>query len=247
MPEPWSAFYHSDLQSPWLLLVLPALFLLYRAATGRRRGGVLPAAAPFVDAYALLFALQTMLDPIATGPLLRALGLADASGGTAVMLFFVLLGDLRVYLLVFALLAIAAGRRWTSALPTAAAWTLAAPLIAYPLNAALHLAALRAAAPSLDANSIWLVYELVFVALALAMRARLVPARTPTDAPRLHAYLRAVLAYVAVYYGLWASADLLIQFAGVDLGWLLRVVPNQLYYSAWVPFVFWRFFLAAAR
>ncbi len=242
MPESWSAFYHSDLQSPWLLLVLPALFLLYRAATGRRRGGVLPAAAPFVDAYALLFALQTMLDPIATGPLLRALDLADASGGTAVMLFFVLLGDLRVYLLVFALLAIAAGRSWTSALPTAALWTLAAPLIAYPLNTAL-----RAAAPSLDANSIWLVYELVFVALALGMRARLVPARTPNDAPRLRVYLRAMLAYVAVYYGLWASADLLIQFAGVDLGWLLRVVPNQLYYSAWVPFVFWRFFLAAAR
>jgi len=247
MPDPWSAFYHSDLQSPWLLLVLPALFLLYRAATGRRRGGALPAAAPFVDAYALLFAVQTMLDPIATGPLLRALGLADGSGGTAVMLLFVLLGDLRVYLLVFALLAIAAGRRWTSALPTAAAWTLAAPLIAYPLNAALQAASLRAAAPSLDANSIWLVYELVFVALALGMRARLVPARTPADAPRLHAYLRAVLAYVAVYYGLWASADVLIQFAGLDLGWLLRVVPNQLYYSAWVPFVFGRFFFAAAR
>ena len=39
--------------------------------------------------------------------------------------------------------------------------------------------------------------------------------------------------------GFWS--DIL---AGSDLGWALRVIPNQLYYSFCVPFVWWRFFAA---
>jgi hypothetical protein len=37
-------------------------------------------------------------------------------------------------------------------------------------------------------------------------------------------------------------ADLLIVVGGLDLGWAIRIVPNQLYYSFWVPFAYWRFF-----
>jgi len=69
-----------------------------------------------------------------------------------------------------------------------------------------------------------------------------VPARVPASAPALLAFLRAVLLYVSAYYGLWALADLMIQVAGLDAGWLLRIVPNQLYYELWVPFVFFTFF-----
>jgi hypothetical protein len=50
-----------------------------------------------------------------------------------------------------------------------------------------------------------------------------------------------VVAWAGVYYALWAAADVLI-LAGVDAGWLLRCVPNQLYYGFTVPFVWWRFF-----
>ena len=53
--------------------------------------------------------------------------------------------------------------------------------------------------------------------------------------------VRALLAFAAVYYALWAASDVLI-LAGVDEGWLLRCVPNQLYYGLTVPFVWWRFF-----
>jgi len=42
-------------------------------------------------------------------------------------------------------------------------------------------------------------------------------------------------------YALWAAADLLIV-AGFDAGWAVRLVPNQLYYAWYVPFVYWRFF-----
>jgi hypothetical protein len=233
----WHDLYASDLQSPWALLVVPVLFLVWFARGGRPGGAAaLPAAAPFVAGYAVFFALETILDPLATGPLSRALGLAGGAGGTAVMVFFVLLGDFRVYLLLFGLLAIAAQRDWRSALPTAAAWTLLVPLIAYPLHLALH-----AARPSADPNSIWLIYEVLFAAVALALRVRLLPARLP-EGTALRAFLGAALLYVAVYYALWASADVLIQIAGLDVGWLLRVVPNQLYYSFWVPFVVFRFF-----
>jgi hypothetical protein len=192
-------------------------------------------AAGFVDAYAIAFALETMLDPVATGPVTRALGLT-AGTSTAVLVLFVLLGDFRVYLLVFALIAIAHGHRWTAAVPLAAAATCAVPLVAYTLDALLH----RAVAGVAD-NSIWMVYEGLFVAVALAVRAYAVPRRGVADA-RLAAYLRALLLYVAVYYALWASIDVLIQLAGLDVGWLLRVLPNQLYYSAWVPVVFFGFF-----
>ncbi|MEN8159516.1 MAG: hypothetical protein ABFS41_05515, partial [Myxococcota bacterium] len=56
-------------------------------------------------------------------------------------------------------------------------------------------------------------------------------------------FARAVLAYAAVYYALWAACDVLI-LAGVDAGWLVRCLPNQLYYGLTVPFVWWRFFAA---
>ncbi len=54
-------------------------------------------------------------------------------------------------------------------------------------------------------------------------------------------FTRAVLAYAAVYYALWAACDILI-LAGIDAGWLLRCLPNQLYYGLTVPYVWWRFF-----
>jgi hypothetical protein len=74
----------------------------------------------------------------------------------------------------------------------------------------------------------WLCYALRFRALALWLRRG---AHDPA--------LRAVLGYVVAYYALWASADVLI-LAGVDFGWGLRVLPNQLYYSFFVPFAYLR-------
>jgi len=74
------------------------------------------------------------------------------------------------------------------------------------------------------------------------LRARVVPARLPSAHPALRAFFRSTLLYVAVYYALWACSDLLIQIGGIDAGWLLRVVPNQLYYAWWVPVVFFAFF-----
>jgi len=230
----WMEWYADERQAVWGVVVVPALFLVDRLLRGRAAGGVLPTGAEFVDFYALLFAVETIVDPLVTVWLARRLDIAAGAAGTAVMLPFVLVGDFRVYLLVFALIAIATGRTVSSALGTALGWTLVVPLVAYALNNLLH-----ALFDGLGDNSIWLVYELLFTAVALGLARRL-PQRV-AHVP-LRAYLRALLLYVAAYYALWAASDVLIQIAGLDAAWALRVLPNQLYYAFWVPLVYFTFF-----
>lgn len=225
--------YTSDLQSTYALWVVPLLFLLYLATAGRRRASAsTDPDAGFVWTYAVVFAAESLLDSFATGPLSRWLGLWGTSAGTALMVAFVLLGDYRVLYLVLRF-----ARPRANALRDAALWTLPVPLFAWTLESDL-----RRRWPALPDQTIWLVYELGFLALALAWRAVLVPRWTAESAPKRAPFLRAVLAYAATYYALWATADVLVMVFGLDAGWALRIVPNQLYYSFWTPFVFWRFF-----
>ncbi len=220
MPGPWEAFYRGDLQGLWSLLVVPALFLLALPWLRPCTAGAEPRAAGFVRAWAVVFALETIVDPL-------AIGLAGAP-----VLPFVLLGDFRVFLLVLAVME--PERTLPGTVARAAAWTLVVPAV----TLALYRAAQAAAGP-LPEQALWLIYECAFLALALWWRARMVPRR---GAPAAR-FLRAILAYVAVYYGLWALADMLI-LAGWDLGWAVRVIPNQLYYAFWVP-VAWALFFSS--
>ena len=231
----WQSLYATELQGVWVQWAVPALFLAFLATRERPAGGIAPRAARFVRAYAIVFALETMLDPFAGGPLLRWLGLTGAQ--TAVMVLFVLLGDFRVFLLAFVLAARAGdGRLRVREVAAACGWTLVVPVIAVAGEAAV-----RAAMIAPPEQSIWIVYEIAFVAMALVWRQVIVPARVPPERAPMRAYLRAIWGYAAVYYALWATADLLIV-AGLDAGWALRLVPNQLYYGWYVPFVYWRFF-----
>jgi hypothetical protein len=104
------------------------------------------------------------------------------------------------------------------------------PVFAYAANSIVE-----SLWPELAAQRLWLIYELSFLTLALVLRERFV-SRGMADRPELQAGLRQVLTYVAAYYALWATADVLILYAGLDAGWLLRVLPNQLYYAFFVPF-----------
>jgi hypothetical protein len=227
--ESWQAFYKGDLQGVYSLLVVPALFLVFWAVRGHWR------ARPdegrdsrFLRVYLLLFAVETLIDPLATGPLLRHL---DLGGGfaTAVGLLFVLLGDFRVFWLVFALSESergpgAAGLR-------ALAFTPIVAVSAFALQSALG-----AAFGELPAQVLWLSHEVLFVGMALYLRNVVVTRAHGQTLARVRG-LRRAAGYVALYYGLWATSDVLILF-GVDLGWLLRAVPNQLYYAFWIPWVY---------
>jgi hypothetical protein len=230
----WQAFYQSNVQQLTMLLPVPALWLVVFLARGRFREDAFPGAR-LLRLYVVVFCLETILDPIATGPLVRALGLSEPAA-TAVMLSFVLLGDFRVYLLV-AFFSRGDGAL-RPALREAALWTLAVPVFAGLANAALG-----AVIADLPDQVLWLIYEVAFVAVAAWLGWHGVPARIPDrHDPRRRALSR-VLAYVAVYYALWATADTLILMGGSDAGWLLRIAPNQLYYAFYIPFVctvFWR-------
>lgn len=213
----WHDFYYGAWQQPWALWVAPFAFLVWRGVAAPPGPGARPEAAPFVRLWCTLFALETLLDPLATGPLGRALGEGAASTGLG--LLFVLLGDFRIWWLAFGLAAPCAGLR-----PALLA-TAAVPVLAW-----LATQALGAAFGALPAQALWLAHESVFLALAAFL------ARRQSDR-----FARAVLAYAVVYYALWAACDALI-LAGVDEGWLIRCIPNQLYYGLSVPFVWWRFF-----
>jgi hypothetical protein len=213
----WGAFYSGELQSLWLLLVVPSLFWLYLLLRTRPGG---TREARFLRSWALLFAFESALDPVATGPLARALGLYGLPL-TAWIFVFVWLGDFRVLWLLFA--EAGSAPDWRAAARRAALLCCLVPATTGLLYAPVWLGLVQA-----PGQVMWLCYELLFSALALWLRRG---AHDPA--------LRAVLTYVVAYYALWASADVLI-LAGVDFGWGLRVLPNQLYYSFFVPFAYLR-------
>jgi hypothetical protein len=92
---------------------------------------------------------------------------------------------------------------------------------------------------------LWLVYEIAFVLLCIVLATRVVPSRVGRERVRTRRFCWAVLAFVALYYTLWALADVII-LTGDDRGWALRMVPNQLYYGLLVPFGYFRFFASGA-
>jgi hypothetical protein len=219
--ESWEAFYASRLQGFWLLVVPAAAFLVWLLVHGRPAGdGADPRAARFVHLWTIVFTVETILDPL----LIVYAGVP--------MLPFVLLGDFRVFLLILGVAR--PSRPLVRTVAMAAAWTVVVPIAAWGLDAAERAVSSR----PLPDQLLWLNYEVTFGLLAvgwwIAVSRWWVPARR---------WLRAVLAYVVVYYVLWATADVLI-LSGYDLGWALRVVPNQLYYVFWTPVV-WSLFFAS--
>jgi hypothetical protein len=230
----WQEFYDAGWQFPWAVMVVPFAFALYRAIAHERRECALdPALAKFVSMWTTLFLVETLLDPLATGPLAQALGeltanprLASNGLGTA----FVVLGDFRVFWLVLRFRA--PEQTAQRAALEGAGLSLIAPTLA-------GLAALSEPAP----QAIWLTHELVSLGLAFALARFALPSELTH--PRHAAFVRSVLGWMAAYYGLWAAADVLI-LCGVDAGWPVRLVPNQLYYGFFVPFVWWQFFGGAA-
>jgi hypothetical protein len=225
VPASWKALYESQVVGVWALVVLPILFLVHLATRGfAPEPGVEPYATRFVRGWAVAFAALAAFDPIATGVL----------GWSLVP--FVLLGDYRVFALLVVVME--PGRSRASALLEAAGWTFVVPAIALVTTRAI---AIVAGPP--PPVALWIAYETAFALLALVLMARLVPARVGVGRAAVRRYLRATLALVVAYYVLWLLADVLV-LRGSEWGWGLRIVPNLLYYGAFVPFAYCRFFAA---
>jgi len=237
--ESWQAFYESDAQSLYAVGALPVAFLGFVAVRGGSpRPGLSQPNSPFVRRYCIAFALLAILDPLATGPLVRALGGPETRAGLVLSVFFVLLGDFRVLWL---LLRLSGPRIAGAAVLEAVGWTLVVPTAALLLEAAL-----RAVHPGLPSNTLWLVYELCFTVLALVLRESFLPSRLTHASAQLCRFVRATAGYCALYYALWAISDTLILVFKLDAGWALRVVANQLYYAFYIPLVWLGFFSAGS-
>lgn len=241
-PFSWHDAYYSELQNLYALLVVPVAFLAWRlAAPSDPARAVVPGAARLVAAATLLFAFETMLDPIATGPLLRSEALRNTLAATLVPFAFVYLGDLRVLFVAFAVAE--PGAPIARMLCRAAAAT-----AIVPIATGLLYGGVRGLWPDVHGQWLWMIYEAGFLLLCvLAMRVGLprAVARGASIDPAARAFLGALFGYSAAYYALWLAADVLIVVAGLDLGWAIRMVPNQLYYAFWTPFVYALFFSAA--
>lgn len=238
----WNAVYYNDLQTLYALLVVPVAFLAWRLAspTPTSRAEV-PAAAGFVALLTLVFAFETMIDPIATGPLKRSAAIEGTIFATLIPFFFVLLGDLRVLLL-------AAGvAHPEKSLGENLKWAGSRMLIV-PIATGILFGGLSALYSDLHGLVMWMIYEFGFLMLCIYLSRVWIPKALP-GAANAHAagYLRAIFGYSAAYYALWFSADVLIVGLELDLGWAIRIVPNQLYYAFWAPFAYWRFFSRQVR
>ncbi|HKK49946.1 MAG TPA: hypothetical protein VKA74_00100 [Myxococcota bacterium] len=236
MPETsWHLFYGGELQGLYGLLIAPLAFLAYRAvAPPDQARAVVPEATRFVSILTLVFAVETAIDPIATGPLVRSEWLAGTLAAQVIPFFFVLLGDLRVLLLAIGV------ARPERALTRNLGWASGTALLV-PITTGLLYGGARLVWPDLPELVLWMIYELGFFLLCLFL-GRVWVARSLASEPARASYLRDLLGYSAAYYALWLSADCLIVLGELDLGWAIRIVPNQLYYGLWAPFVYARFF-----
>jgi hypothetical protein len=241
-PISWHDAYYSELQSLYSLLVVPVAFLAWRlAAPTDPARAVVPKAAHFVAAATLVFALLTMLDPIVTGPFLKSEALQNTLAATLVPFVFVFLGDWRVLLVALAVADPEAPLARTLGRATAATAIV-------PIATGILYTLLRWLWPEIHGQSLWMIYEAGFLALCV-YAARVWLPRQVGLASALgaegRAFLGALFGYSAAYYALWLAADVVVVVAGLDLGWAIRMVPNQLYYAFWTPFVYLRFFSGA--
>lgn len=189
---------------------------------------VLASRLPFLAGYLVVFAFEIAADAMATGALSPIP--KGAAWGTPVVVAFVILGDFRYFVLVERFRA--KGRGLGAVLGVAAAWAFVVPVASFVA---------RNVVPALAApvRVTFLTYELMFLVLALGVRFAVLPKTAAGADARVRRWLFEVTVFEVVQYGLWAAADIAI-LSGVEAGYLLRLVPNVMYYVGLLPFILWR-------
>ncbi|MBL8604864.1 MAG: hypothetical protein JNK72_23250 [Myxococcales bacterium] len=203
------AFYASPLQQP---LAVGLASLVGAAYALSARAG-LASLGPAGPRWAVCFALAIVADAALTAPSSPLTGAA----ATAASFIFVTLGDFRAYWVL---------KKAQDDTRPAAPWALG-----LALAPSLLVALGKVVAPAFFsvARQLYLFYELASLGLLLALGVGL-SARGLAH-PRL---FRGALALALGHYALWALSDVLI-LSGVSMGYLLRMLPNLLYYGAFVP------------
>ncbi|MEJ7733130.1 MAG: hypothetical protein WKG00_28530 [Polyangiaceae bacterium] len=236
----FKAIYDSPWHTPAFFWLAAVLFLL-----------VLARHLPWLAAFLVLFTFEIAADALATGgwsPLM----LLKSEWMTAGGITFVILGDLRFFLLVERA-ARSVPEHTVGERPEDATRAAIAPLVQPRLGVVdwatvllssllvpLSSTAARFAFPAItvDSRKTFLTYELMFLVVALVMRFVVLPRRLVRVGAPVRRWVLGVASYEIVQYALWAMADVLI-LSGVEVAYLLRLVPNSLYYAFFLPFVWW--------
>ncbi|MFA9470628.1 MAG: hypothetical protein ACERNK_08655 [Deltaproteobacteria bacterium] len=213
----YEAFFDSFMQHP--LLLWAAALLGLTIALSRR--GLSRSLRWFCVALTIL----SLLDAWLTTTRIPGIGPLSGAAASLVPLAFVLLGDFRYFVFIESARSDGTLAASVRGLLRACAWTLLVPLGSQLLVTALDLD---------EPRMLFLVYEVLFVLLSLAIAALYLPRRASD--PR---WTLRVTRLVIGYYVLWAAADAIILTTGDDMGFLLRVIPNVLYYGGFVPMIAW--------
>ncbi len=214
---PFEAFYASAIQHPILLWVAAGLgFAVCATRSGLDRS---------LRRYCVLLTALSLIDAWLTSNPVYGLGVLTGEPASAVPLFFVLAGDIRYLLLLGTANPRGAIQPSTRRILAAAGLTCIVPLLAQAVVGMLPET--RA-----GARVLFLVYEVAFMLLTAGLMRWHPGVRS---AP----WLAPVSRFVLLYYGLWALADAILLLTGSDLGFLLRVLPNLLYYGGLIGVIGW--------
>jgi hypothetical protein len=213
----YAQFYESFVQHPLLLWAAALLGLMLALSR--------PRLSKTVRAYCLTLAAISLLDAWLTSNQVVGIGSLSGAAASLVPLAFVLVGDFRYFLFVESAKPDGTLSTSMSSFVRASAWT-----VLVPLASQLMVLVLGSSEPRV----LFLVYETLFVCLSVGIRQLYLPRRGDTLQ-----WAQRVTGFVLVYYALWATADALILTTGADAGFLLRVLPNVLYYGGLVPAIAW--------
>jgi hypothetical protein len=179
---------------------------------------------PFLLGFLVVFLVAILADAMVTGAWSPVA--SESPLYTPLSILFVILGDLRYFLLM---------ERYTA--PSRAFSAVLARALGVSLIVPVASTVLREIVPAMESPRVlFLVYELLLFALvAVFSRLHLRAGAGSSEAHRR--FLSRVSAFVLVQYAGWAIADVIL-LSGADIGHILRIVPNVLYYALFLPFVF---------
>ena len=217
-PHAMQALYDSSWHHPgvcWLACLLLAIALL--------RGH------PPLRAFLTLFTIEIALDALFTG------GLSPLAPGSTLAVplsvLFVILGDLRFFLLLERCALGEAGAR-PRALARAGGLSLLVPALSLGIGRL---------APSLgEGRMVFLVYELLFTLLTVGLVWVVLPRRLRARPEGARRFAEELARFELVQYASWAFADLVILAGIPSVGFALRFAPNVMYYALFLPYVLWR-------
>lgn len=218
------AIYDSAWQHPGIafaagLAVLA--FLLRERLSGRAK------ARPFAFAFAAIFLVEIVLDALFTGAFSPVMGTAFEM---PIAIAFVILGDYRYFVALERARGPRDAKLFNGGWLVALGWAFIIPVLStIPQKIWPDWFTIS--------NRIFLVYEAMFFVLALILRVAVLPKRLAGADPAHKRWAERLTDFELVQYALWAIADVVI-LSGVDAGYLLRIVPNAIYYAAFVPFAY---------